>query len=273
VSREELLSIVSDLKRVVESSGFAGVAAWKAPAPPSGPLPRIPGAVPAGGLPAPVSPPPPVAAADGGAALEALRLTDIGDCRRCPLSASRSKIVFGVGNPKARVMLVGEGPGAVEDREGEPFVGPAGQLLDKMLAAVNLSRKPAEPPERWVYIANIVKCRAMADPSQPEKLGNDRAPSPSEIAECLPFLKKQVALIRPRVIVAMGNTAAKTLLATDRGITSLRGRWQTFSPDGVFTARLLPTYHPSALLRNPALKKDAWEDMKLLRAALDERPS
>jgi DNA polymerase len=195
---------------------------------------------------------------------------EIGDCQRCPLGATRIKLAFGVGNPRARVMFVGEGPGYQEDRQGEPFVGPAGKLLDKILEATGLSRKPREPEWSWIYIANMVKCHPLIDPSDNTKRGNDRPPTPSEMGTCSPFLMKQIRIIRPLFIVALGATAGKGLLKTDQGISTFRGKWSDWSPDGEpgFSVRFLPTYHPAALLRNPNLKKDVWEDMKSLRTEL-----
>jgi uracil-DNA glycosylase len=176
-----------------------------------------------------------------------------------------------VGNPRARVMFIGEGPGYQEDRAGEPFVGPAGQLLDKILEATKLSRKPVEPEHNWVYIGNMVKCHPMIDPSDNTKRGNDRPPTPEEMVVCSPFLMKQIRIIRPLFIVALGATSGKGLLKTEEGISKFRGKWVDWSPAGDpgLKIRFLPTYHPAALLRNPALKKDVWEDMKALRAALD----
>lgn len=194
--------------------------------------------------------------------LDKLFKDTIGDCHRCPLGDTRKKIVFGVGNPDAQVMFVGEGPGFEEDRKGEPFVGKAGQLLDKIMASIGLDRNNS-------YIANIVKCHPMADPADPEKRGNDRAPLPSEVEECLPFLKEQIRIIRPKVIVTLGSPSSRTLLSTIDGITRLRGKVVpiTFFEDGA-PIPVLPTYHPAALLRNPELKKDVWEDMKKLREML-----
>ncbi len=201
----------------------------------------------------------------GGTKTERLQklFTDvIGDCQLCPLAATRKKIVFGVGNPESPVMFVGEGPGFDEDRLGEPFVGKAGQLLDKILAAINLDRKTA-------YIANIVKCHPMVDPSDPEKRGNDRPPEPGEIEQCLPFLKEQIRIIQPKVIVALGAVAARVLLSTTDGIMRLRGKVQLVELiDGEPAISVLPTFHPAALLRNPDWKKDVWTDMKLLREML-----
>ena len=177
-------------------------------------------------------------------------------CRKCPLGSTRLKPAFGVGNPHATVMFVGEGPGFEEDHRGEPFVGKAGQLLDKIIASIGLSRET-------VYIANIVKCHPMVDPSDPEKRGNDRPPDEAEMAACRSYLDRQIAAIRPKFIVTLGNVSTKNLLGTTKGIKTLRGKWQDLN--GI---RLLPTYHPAALLRDPNLKKEVWEDMKSLKAEL-----
>ncbi|MBI1909534.1 MAG: uracil-DNA glycosylase [Deltaproteobacteria bacterium] len=165
---------------------------------------------------------------------------EIGDCTRCKLSQGRTKIVFGTGNPSAALMFIGEGPGHDEDIQGEPFVGRAGQLLTKIIEAMGLKRSD-------VYIANVVKCRPP----------NNRTPEPDEIATCSPFLIKQVLAIGPKVIVTLGNPATQTLLETQQGVTSLRGRF--FNWQGV---SLMPTYHPAFLLRNPNMKKPVWEDMQ-----------
>lgn len=194
---------------------------------------------------------------------------EISGCLKCPLGKSRTKFVFGVGNPKARLMFVGEGPGFQEDRKGEPFVGPAGQLLDKILVAMKLSRKD-------VYIANMVKCHPMIEPDQPDKRGNDRPPTQEEMATCYPYLQKQISLIRPKLLCALGSTAAKALLGTETPISKLRGKLIEFSlslyPD-IPPIPLMPTYHPAALLRNPVLKKDVWEDMKVLLKMLEQSSS
>ena len=193
--------------------------------------------------------------AAGSPTLEEFR-AQIEGCRKCPLGKTRLNFVFGVGNPKAELMFIGEGPGFDEDHKGEPFVGRAGQLLNKIIEAINFKRED-------VYIANIVKCHPMIDPKDPEKHGNDRPPSPEEAAACLPYLQKQIEIIKPRLICALGSSAARTLLATEEPIGKLRGKFVAYH--GI---RLMPTYHPAALLRNPALKKDVWEDMKKLRDAL-----
>jgi DNA polymerase len=269
--------LAGELKRHVQRRG-AVLRTTRAPspkaAPAASPTPRD--ATPtAPSRPAPVPPPAvvptePAPTTDKGRALAALR-EEIGDCRLCPLGASRIKLVYGVGNPDARVMFVGEGPGFSEDRQAEPFVGRAGQLLDKILEATGLSRKPMTPDWNWVYIANMVKCHPMVDPANRDKHGNDRPPTPEEMAVCAPFLMRQIRIIRPLFLVALGATAGKALLKTDRGISTFRGQWQDFSPEGEpsLRIRLLPTYHPAALLRNPNLKKDVWEDMKSLRAELN----
>ena len=195
---------------------------------------------------APLTPPPEIALPPA-EALGALR-TEIGPlCVRCKLcELGRKQVVFGVGNPKARLMFVGEAPGEDEDRQGEPFVGRAGQLLTKIIEAINLTREQ-------VYIANVIKCRPP---------GN-RNPEPDEVAACEPFLFRQIAVIQPRVIVALGKFAAQCLLRTSEPITRLRGR--EFEYRG---ATLIPTFHPAYLLRNPPAKREVWEDMKKVRAIL-----
>jgi DNA polymerase len=177
-------------------------------------------------------------------------------CRACGLCDSRRQTVFGVGHPQARVMLVGEAPGEQEDRDGEPFVGKAGQLLDNMLRATRLTRAEAGP-ERQVYIANVLKCR----PPQ------NRNPSPDEVATCEPYLRRQVALVQPEVIIAMGRFAVQSLLASQEPIGRLRGRAHEFAGIPVVV-----TYHPAYLLRNPLDKSRSWEDLCLARELLDRRP-
>jgi len=172
---------------------------------------------------------------------------ELGECTRCKLSKGRNAIVFGEGNPEARLVFIGEGPGQEEDQQGRPFVGAAGQLLtDIIVKGMQLKRED-------VYICNIVKCRPP---------GN-RNPEPDEIEACEPFLIKQLQAIRPQVIVALGNVAVKTLLKTKAGITSLRGTWQTYQ--GI---PLMPTFHPAYLLRTPGDKKLVWEDIKKVMAEL-----
>jgi DNA polymerase len=192
-------------------------------------------------------------------ALDALEKNML-DCHKCPLGNSRIKLVYGVGNPDARLMFVGEGPGYDEDRQGEPFVGKAGQLLNKIIEAMGLKREN-------VYIANVVKCHPVIDAADIEKRGNDRPPSPEEVAACLPYLEKQIDIIKPAVICALGNSAVHHLLKMEEGITKLRGRF--FDYRGI---KLMPTYHPAALLRNPLLKKDTWSDVKQIMAYLAGHP-
>ncbi len=188
----------------------------------------------------------PVAAAR---ALEALRL-EIGDCQRCRLGKGRTKLAFGVGNPCAEVMFIGEGPGRDEDLQGEPFVGAAGQLLTKIIEAMGFRRDE-------VYIANIVKCRPP----------NNRNPEADEAATCMPYLVRQAEIVQPKVIVCLGSVAVQNLLATERKITSLRGKWQEWRGIPV-----MPTFHPAFLLRNAAMKKPVWEDMQLVLTRLGRTP-
>lgn len=171
--------------------------------------------------------------------LDAIR-ADLGDCHRCDLAASRTELVYGVGNPNARLVLVGEAPGREEDIKGEPFVGEAGRLLDRILLAMGMQRED-------VYICNVLKCRPP----------NNRDPQPDEVATCEAFLIRQVATIRPQVIVGLGRFAVHCLLKTKAPISRLRGEWQSYQ--GI---PLMPTYHPAYLLRNPDGKRDVWEDMK-----------
>lgn len=187
-------------------------------------------------------------------------------CRKCGLGHARLNAVFGVGTYKAKVVFVGEGPGFQEDHKGEPFVGRSGQLLDKILEAV-LGLKRSE-----VYIANIVKCHPMKNPETPEAHGNDRPPTPEEISACRPYLDEQLRFIKPLCIVTLGSVATKVLLGTDKGISLVRGRAYDY-PVELFgpghPIKVIPTYHPAALLRNPNLKRDTWEDMKLLKSFLE----
>jgi DNA polymerase len=178
--------------------------------------------------------------------LESIRM-DLGDCRRCRLSESRKHIVFGAGDPHARLVFVGEGPGYDEDQKGEPFIGAAGKLLTKIIEAIKYTRDQ-------VYICNIIKCRPP---------GN-RNPLPDEIEACLPFLKRQLTVIKPDVICALGTFAAQALLDTTLPISKLKGRFHDYN--GI---RVLPTYHPAYLLRNPGKKRDVWEDMQKLMKALN----
>ena len=196
------------------------------------------------------------------AALFAALSEKIKACRACPLGASRLQAVPGVGSHDAQVMFVGEGPGFDEDHTGEPFVGRSGKLLDKIMESIGLSRGT-------VYIANIVKCHPMVDPSDPEKRGNDRPPSPEEISACRGWLDAQIRAIAPRFIVTLGAVPARVLLGDNTPISKIRGVWRSYDPGGgAPLVRLLPTFHPAALLRNPDLKRDVWNDMKSLREEL-----
>ena len=200
------------------------------------------------------APKPEYAVTDPVAALKVIR-EDLGECTRCKLhKQGRKQIVFGVGNPCADLMFVGEGPGADEDMQGEPFVGRAGQLLNNMIKAMGLRRED-------VYIANVVKCRPP---------GN-RTPEPDECDTCSPFLMRQIAAIKPKVVVALGATAAKNLLAMNLSLGELRGRFYDFKPAGVRSndaawpgARLAVTYHPAFLLRDPRQKGEAWKDLQMV---------
>ncbi len=165
------------------------------------------------------------------------------ECRRCGLAAQRERVVFSSGNPRSTLLLVGEAPGAEEDALGEPFVGRAGGLLDRMLEAIGLNRQD-------VCVTNVVKCRPP---------GN-RDPSPEEIRACLPILEHQVDLLQPALICALGRVAAQALLGTDAPLNALRGTWHQRG-----SARVIATYHPAALLRNESLKRAAWQDLKRLR--------
>lgn len=196
----------------------------------------------------------------GGAALPVLESRDssldaikedIGDCRRCKLHEHRKTIVFGEGNPQAKLVFVGEGPGAEEDASGRPFVGRAGQLLDKIIVAIGLTRED-------VYIANIVKCRPP---------GN-RTPERDEVETCEPFLLRQLSFIRPEVIVALGSPAFQCLLRTKEPISRARGQWRDWN--GI---RVMPTFHPAFLLRTPDKKREVWQDMKMVRDYLNARVS
>ncbi len=198
------------------------------------------------------------------AALALLDREFVQGCNRCGLCSGRTQTVFGVGHPRAELMFVGEGPGADEDRAGQPFVGRAGQLLTRMIAAMTLTRDQ-------VYICNVVKCRP------PE----NRTPAEDEMRACSPFLWRQIALVRPQVIVALGRPAAQTLLATTTPIGKLRGQFHDFPPLplrglGLPAAKLMPTFHPAYLLRSPEEKGKSWEDLKqvmqLLGISIPGRP-
>ncbi|MFB0527503.1 MAG: uracil-DNA glycosylase [bacterium] len=186
------------------------------------------------------------------------------DCQKCELGRTRTNLVFGAGNPKAGLMFVGEGPGFDEDRLGIPFVGKAGQLLTKIIESIELTREE-------VYISNIVKCHPLRDPTHPEMRGNDRPPTQDEIAQCLPILLKQIGIIEPKIICTLGSPATKALLNLGEGIGKLRGKFYDFYPPyGKFgePIKVIPTYHPAYLLRDPTRKKEVWEDMKKIKKAM-----
>lgn len=177
--------------------------------------------------------------------LEAIR-ADIGDCQRCKLAPKRTNIVFGSGNPNAELVFVGEAPGYDEDQQGLPFVGRAGQLLTKIIESINLKRED-------VYICNVLKCRPP----------DNRNPEPDEVAACNPFMKRQLASIKPKVVCCLGTFAAQTVLQTVAPISKLRGKF--FDIDGL---RVIATFHPAYLLRSPDKKREVWEDMKQIRDEL-----
>ena len=192
-----------------------------------------------------IPPPPPASAPPADSSLEAIR-ADIGDCQRCKLAPKRTNIVFGSGNPNAELVFVGEAPGYDEDQQGLPFVGRAGQLLTKIIESINLKRED-------VYICNVLKCRPP----------DNRNPEPDEVAACNPFMKRQLASIKPKVVCCLGTFAAQTVLQTAAPISKLRGKF--FDIDGM---RVIATFHPAYLLRSPDKKREVWEDMKQIRAEL-----
>ena len=210
-----------------------------------------------------LTPHPEQAITDPIAALKLIR-EDLGDCTRCKLhKQGRKQIVFGVGNPRADLMFVGEGPGADEDAQGEPFVGRAGQLLNNMIKAMGIRRED-------VYIANVVKCRPP---------GN-RTPERDETETCSPFLMRQIAVIKPKVVVALGAVAAKNLLAMNASMSELRGRFYDFMPTGARSSdpswqgtKLAVTYHPAFLLRDPRQKGEAWKDLQMVMKYLGLEPA
>lgn len=222
-AKAELREMIMGLRHFLEEEKEMGKEGW----------PRTKAVRPAKAQPVVIKP------SSGPTSLEAVR-AELGDCRRCKLHVSRTQIVFGTGDGQAKLMFIGEAPGRDEDLQGEPFVGLAGQLLTKIIQAMKLSREE-------VYITNIIKCRPP---------GN-RNPEPDEIGACEPFLLKQLQVIRPKLICALGSFAAQALLKTDEKISALRGRFHVYG--GI---PLMPTYHPAFLLRNPNRKRDVWEDMK-----------
>jgi uracil-DNA glycosylase family 4 len=234
---EELPDLVEDLNSLLPPLPTPKLAPKPPPPPPAAPRP----------VPMKITPPTLIPLAPEGDTMEAIR-TDIGDCRRCRLCETRNKIVFGSGNEGARLVFVGEGPGADEDASGLPFVGRAGQLLTQMIEGT-ASKEGIHITRPDVYIANVVKCRP------PE----NRTPMPDEMEICGQFLFRQLLAIKPKAICALGSTAAKALLGTKEGVTKLRGNWQKWHDIPVMV-----TYHPSYLLRpyNQNAKREAWEDLK-----------
>jgi uracil-DNA glycosylase len=217
-----------------------------APEPEAAPRPAVPVApVPVARVESPSPATQPRAPLPAGIDWEPLRAA-VAACTACDLCKTRTQTVFGVGDTRAEWLVIGEAPGADEDRQGEPFVGRAGQLLNSMLLAIGL-------PRETVFIANVLKCRPP---------GN-RDPKPEEVARCLPFLSAQVALLKPKVMLAVGRIAAQNLLATDAPLARLRGKVHRFGESGT---PLIVTYHPAYLLRTPADKRKAWEDLKFARA-------
>jgi DNA polymerase len=249
----ELLAVLGGLRVQLEWQRACGMACLPVGIAAARPAPtptRAPAAAGPPAMTAPRTPPPPPAAADAGLvaadSLEALR-GHIGDCQRCKLAGGRTTLVFGVGATSADLMFVGEGPGHDEDVRGEPFVGRAGQLLTEIITkGMKLRRED-------VYIANVVKCRPP----------NNRNPEQDEIASCMPFLQRQVELVQPRVIVALGTFAAQTLLGVKTPITRMRGVWHEYR--GI---KVMPTFHPAYLLRTPGDKRLVWQDIKLVMAEL-----
>jgi DNA polymerase len=229
---DDLGDLVHDLR---ERAAYLGTLSRLGLSPSQGPKDSLPVSAPQGGPSAPPS----------GLSLEAIR-ADLGDCQRCKLAGGRKTIVFGQGNPNASLMFVGEGPGADEDEQGLAFVGKAGQLLTKIIEAIDLRRDD-------VFIANVIKCR----PPQ------NRNPEPDEIVSCQPFLEAQIRAIRPKVLVGLGKFAGQWLLKTAEPISRIRGRLGQY--EGI---PVMPTWHPAYLLRNPAAKRDVWEDMKVVRGLL-----
>jgi uracil-DNA glycosylase len=240
--RHELRSLTAAFRTHLELRGR-----WGAVGVPRGSSrPAVPAAAPPAAAPS-VSPPAaaPVRSPSLVLSLAAVR-EELGDCTRCKLSGGRKNIVFGVGNPSADLVFVGEGPGADEDARGEPFVGAAGQLLDKMIAAMGYARSD-------VYICNVIKCRPPYN----------RNPEPDEVAACEPFLKGQLGAIKPRMIVALGKFAAQSICREQTPISRLRGNFRTY--EGI---QVMPTYHPAFLLRTPEAKRQAWSDLQAVLAAL-----
>jgi DNA polymerase len=255
--RAELAGVAASLRAYLEVQADAGTTGIpRRRGAPTGVAPVLAPAVAPASAPAPASalaPAPASAVAPPPRRTLVQLAAEVASCTRCALHSTRTQTVFSRGNPEAALCFGGEAPGADEDAQGLPFVGRAGQLLDKMIAAMGLS------PERDAYVCNIIKCRPP---------GN-RRPEPEETATCIPYLHEQLAAVKPKVIVAMGNTAVSTLLNTKIGISKLRGQWKLYNG----TTLVMPTYHPSYLLRpspqqNDA-KREAWEDLQAVMRELD----
>jgi uracil-DNA glycosylase len=242
--RAELATLIAGFRTHLEARARSGALGVPSRRPGPGPAASPPTLAAAPPAPAPVSPP--LAPGRGGA--QALRVVreELGECTRCKLSGGRKQIVFGVGNPQADLVFVGEAPGADEDEQGEPFVGAAGQLLTRMIAAMGFQRSD-------VYICNVIKCRPPYN----------RNPEPDEVAACEPFLKQQLAALRPRMLVALGKFAAQALCRETTPITRLRGNLRSY--EGI---PVMPTYHPAYLLRTPEAKRQAWQDLQAVLAEL-----
>ena len=244
MNRRDALTAHLEFFEELGAEGFSRDPAWRF----RGPVPAEPRS--GANEPAPVANEPAPGAASSTDATTPNTLTrireELGDCTRCKLHQGRTTLVFGVGRPDADLLFVGEAPGRDEDQQGEPFVGRAGQLLTKIIESIGLTRDQ-------VYIANVIKCRPP----------NNRNPELDEVRTCEPFLFQQLDVIRPRVVVALGAFAVRTLLGSDQSISQLRG--QVFDYRG---AKLVPTFHPAFLLRSPDRKRDVWEDMKKVRALL-----
>jgi DNA polymerase len=245
--RDELLKLTRQVKEHAAWLSRGNVVGVP-PVPPSPKVAAPPSPSKAVATPSPkvAAPPSSSSVPTGAAGLKVIR-DDLGDCTRCKLHPLRKNIVFGVGNPEAPLVFVGEAPGGDEDRQGEPFVGAAGQLLNKMIEAMGFQRED-------VYICNILKCRPP---------GN-RNPEPDEIAQCEPFLRRQLAALRPRMMVCLGKFAAQCLLRSDAPISRLRGQFKEY--EGI---PLMPTFHPAFLLRTPSAKREVWDDLKKVMAELD----
>jgi DNA polymerase len=223
-----------------------------APPPPRAPQPAPAAPAPRAPQPAPAAPARAPAGEDERRTRLALLAEEVRACTHCGLHEGRKQTVFARGNPFAELCFIGEGPGADEDRFGEPFVGPAGQLLDRMIAAMGYHRDE-------VYVCNIVKCRPP----------NNRKPEPAEMTACMPFLTQQLALVQPKVIVALGATAVQGLIGTSEGITRLRGKWKLYKG----SIPIMPTFHPAYLLRQPAAKREVWMDLQEVMKHLGKTPA